>query len=234
MKQKLLLWDIDGTLIWGGGGGERALICAMKQVFSVDADLTQIDYAGRTDKLIGLMLMEHYGVESNADNLHNFVEAYLEHLAIEIHAGETKIHPGILPILDQVNAREDLLQGLLTGNMIRGAEIKLNHFSLWHYFEFGAFADDSALRNEIAPHALRRAIEKANYEFPPEDVFVIGDTPHDIECGKIIGAQTIAVATGNFSAQELAAYQPSKVFEDLSDSAAFFDFIDRPACVLCN
>ncbi len=226
MEKKLLLWDIDGTLIWGGGGGERALLRAMKTSFGIETRLENVDYSGRTDKMIGKMLLEYHQLPASEENLHIFIESYLENLSQEISRGETRIHPGILPIINAVRERKDLLQGLLTGNMVRGARIKLTHFDLWHYFEFGAFADDSHIRNEIAPHALRRGKEKAEYEFPPEHVFVIGDTPHDIECGKIIGAKTIAVATGTYSYEQLASHAPTAVFKDLSDTAEFFAVID--------
>ncbi len=220
--KKLLLWDIDGTLLWGGGGGERALAGAMYETFGVTADLGEIDYAGRTDRMIGDMLMEHYGVEKTEDNKHAFIESYLEHLTREISLGEPFTHPGVLEILERAARDERLLQGLLTGNMARGARIKLSHFDLWHFFEFGAFADDSARRNELGPHALERAIERAGHHFPPDHVFVIGDTPHDIECGKIIGARTIAVATGTSTVDELRAHRPDAVFKDFSDPEAFF------------
>jgi phosphoglycolate phosphatase-like HAD superfamily hydrolase len=220
--KKLLLWDIDGTLIWGGGGGERALLCAMRDAFGVEADLAMIDYAGRTDRRIGDMLMAHYGAEATEDNRHAFIESYLENLAREIPLGEPYTHPGVLEILERAAADPRLHQGLLTGNMARGARIKLSHFDLWHYFEFGAFADDSADRNQLSPRALERAIEKAGYHFPPENVYVIGDTPHDIECGKIIGARTIAVATGTSGVEDLRAHAPDAVFADFSDPDAFF------------
>ena len=155
--KKLLLWDVDGTLIWGGGGGERSLAKAMKEAFSIDAELEVVDYWGRTDKKIGQMLMDYYGVTQTQENLHGFIEAYLAHLVEQMPLGDTKTHPGIVDILEAASEREDIFQGLLTGNMVSGAEIKLSHFELWHYFEFGGFADDSAIRNEIAPFALNAA-----------------------------------------------------------------------------
>ena len=114
-----------------------------------------------------------------------------------------------------------LLACLLTGNVERGARIKLGHHGLSHFFKFGAFADDSQWRNELGPVALRRARELHGVEFTPERVFVIGDTPHDIACGKVIGARTIAVATGQYSLEELNAHTPHAAFSDLSDTAAF-------------
>ncbi|MBM3852765.1 MAG: hydrolase, partial [Verrucomicrobia bacterium] len=122
--------------------------------------------------------------------------------------------------------RADIAQGLLTGNIRRGAEFKLTHYRVWHYFEFGAFADDSPRRNDLGPHALRRAGALHRHEFTPARTFIIGDTPHDIECGKVIGARTIAVATGRHPVAELARHAPDAVFPDFADTAALLRVID--------
>jgi phosphoglycolate phosphatase-like HAD superfamily hydrolase len=128
-------------------------------------------------------------------------------------------------VLAAVAARPGVAQGLLTGNLVRGARAKLTHHGLWDYFPFGAFADDGELRNDLGPHALSRAREHHGVAFAPDDVWIIGDTPHDIACGKIIGARTLAVTTGYYSAAELAAYAPDAVLPDLADSGKFFDEI---------
>jgi phosphoglycolate phosphatase-like HAD superfamily hydrolase len=120
-----------------------------------------------------------------------------------------------------------ILQGLLTGNLRRGAELKLSHYGVWDYFLFGAFADDSALREELGWYAMERAAREARRKINPDAVFIIGDTPHDIACGKVIGAQTIAVATGAFSVEELAAHQPTAVFGNLGDVERFFKVIEE-------
>ncbi len=119
-----------------------------------------------------------------------------------------------------VPVRTTAYLALLTGNLAKGAEIKLDHYGVWDYFEFGAFADDSHDRNELGPYARARAKEKSGEEFPPERIYVIGDTPRDIECGKVFGAKTVAIATGNYSGPELAAHDPDHLFEDLSDTEA--------------
>ena len=106
---------------------------------------------------------------------------------------------------------------LLTGNLERGAEIKLTHYGLWNYFEFGAYADDHSDRNRLGPFAQARAKEHHGVEFPPERIFVLGDTPHDITCGKVIGAKTVAIATGGYSREQLAAHAPDFLFDDLAD-----------------
>jgi phosphoglycolate phosphatase-like HAD superfamily hydrolase len=131
-----------------------------------------------------------------------------------------------LELLETLRTHPGFVQGLLTGNLRRGAEVKLTHFRVWHFFEFGAYADDSPRRNDLGPHALRRAKERHAVEFNPNDTFIIGDTPHDIECGKVIGARTIAVATGKYSVKELAGHQPTAVFQDFSDPTAFLRVIE--------
>ncbi|MCC5022533.1 MAG: HAD hydrolase-like protein [Candidatus Synoicihabitans palmerolidicus] len=133
---------------------------------------------------------------------------------------------GIPEILASAKQRPDITQGLLTDNMRRGAQTKLGHFNLWHYFSFGAFAADSAIRNEPGPHALRRAAVHTGITFDPFDVWIIGDIPHDIACGTIIGARTLAVATGHHSHEELAAHFPDCLLDDLSDPAPFWRAIE--------
>jgi phosphoglycolate phosphatase-like HAD superfamily hydrolase len=225
-KRKLLLWDIDGTLIMGDHAGERALAASLKRTFGIEGSLDAIELAGRTDKLIAVDVLRAHGIEPTHEAIHNYLEGYLAHLAGELYQGKPQLHAGVLDALDAVAARPDLAQGLLTGNLERGAQIKLDHFKVWHYFPFGAFADDSAIRDELGPHALKRAGTHHEDEFLPERTFVIGDTPHDIKCGKAVGAATIAIATGIHPVEVLQAHDPTIVFQDLSDTGAFLDFID--------
>jgi phosphoglycolate phosphatase-like HAD superfamily hydrolase len=225
-NRKLLLWDIDGTLIMGDRAGERALIASLKNTFGVDGSLDSIELAGRTDKLIAVDVLRAYDIEPTHEAIHDYLEGYLAQLAAQLSQGKPQLHPGILAALEAVAARTDLAQGLLTGNLVRGARIKLEHFAVWNYFPFGAFADDSAIRDELGPHAIKRAGTHHEYEFLPERTFVIGDTPHDIQCGKAIGAATVALATGLHSAETLRACNPTVVFRDLADTAAFLKFID--------
>ena len=122
-----------------------------------------------------------------------------------------------LPLLEALRSREDIVLALLTGNLERGAKLKHTHYGVWHYFEFGAFADDHHDRNALGPFARARARERHGFEFPPERIFVLGDTPHDIACARAIGARAIAIATGKFKSAELAAHQPDFLFENASD-----------------
>lgn len=225
--KKLILWDIDGTLIVSHGAGVRAMERALTKRFGVKCDLGQIDWAGRTDSWISGEVFRHCGLADTPQNSHDYLEAYLELLPHELRNGpQGGVLPGVLELLALLHRRTDVAQGLLTGNLRRGAELKLTHYQVWHYFEFGAFADDSPRRNDLGPHALRRARDRHAVEFSPSDTFIIGDTPHDVECGRVIGANTIAVATGRHSAAQLAACTPTAVFENFADTAAFLRVID--------
>lgn len=227
--KKLILWDIDGTLIVSHGAGIRAMERGLTKRFGVTCDLRKIDWAGRTDSWITSAVFRHVGLPDTPENRHDYLEAYLELLPTELKSGQQgRVLPGVLELLETLHARRDVAQGLLTGNLRRGAELKLTHFQVWHFFEFGAFADDSPLRNDLGPHALRRAKERHAVDFAPQHTFIIGDTPHDIECGQVIGARTIGVATGRYSVDELKAHRPTAVFSDFADTAAFLRVIETP------
>ncbi len=215
--QNLFLFDIDGTIIWGGGAGEAALRHAMRTRFGGEADLSKINMAGATDRRIARDLLEFYGHPVSEENEAAFVEAYLEALPGFLKEKGGKILPGIITLLDAIREREDCCLALLTGNIRKGAKIKLDHFGVWHYFPFGAFADDHYDRNHLGPFARERALEHHGVTFSPERIFVVGDTPRDIACGKAIGAKTVAVATGDYSAEALEAHAPDFLFPNFAD-----------------
>jgi phosphoglycolate phosphatase-like HAD superfamily hydrolase len=216
----LLLWDIDGTLILSGGAGERALAAALNQEFGIAGTLEDIEVAGRTDPWIARRVLAKFALPDTAENIARYLDGYLRALPNELANPEARILPGVRELLQILADRGDVAQGLLTGNLRRGAEIKLVHHDLWAHFSFGAFADDSETRNELGPHAVRRASSHHSIQFAADQVIVIGDTPYDIACGQIIGARTIGVATGRFSVEELRACAPTAVFPNLSDTAA--------------
>jgi phosphoglycolate phosphatase-like HAD superfamily hydrolase len=223
LEKKLLLFDIDGTLLTSGGAGERALRRGFRDRFGVDDDLTKTEIAGRTDSGIARQMLLAHGLEASAENLAAFFDGYLHFLAKELPDSPGRLLPGILNLLEALKPRPDIVLGLLTGNLARGAEIKLTHYGVWHYFEFGAYADDHHDRNELGHFARQRAQEKHGIEFAPERIFVLGDTPHDISCARAIGAKAIAVATGKFSAAELKALEPDYTFTDLGDVPAVLE-----------
>ena len=220
MNRRLFLFDIDGTLLTSGGAGAGALADAMMTRFEIDEDFIGIMLAGATDELIARALLTKHGIEVTAENTAALLDSYLHHLPHRLPRHSGKLLPGIVPLLDALRAREDVVLALLTGNLVRGAKIKLGHFGVWDYFEFGAFADDHHDRNELGKYAQARAIEKHGEEFPPDRIFVIGDTPRDIECGRAIGARTVAIATGDYSRAQLEVHNPDFLFDDLADTKA--------------
>lgn len=221
----LLLWDIDGTLILSGGAGGRALQAALRDTFGVNGSLDDIDFGGRTDPWIVRQVFRKFDLPATPENFSRYLEAYLRALPQHLGNPLARVLPGVREILAAVEAHGGIAQGLLTGNLRRGAQLKLEHHQLWRHFAFGAFADDSEHRNELGPHAVRRALERHGVDFAADDVWVIGDTPHDIECGKAIGARTLAVATGGRSLAQLRAHQPTAALEDLRDTAAVLELL---------
>lgn len=218
--RRLLLFDIDGTLITSGGAGESSLRLAVKELFGEAANLDGIVIAGATDALIARQLFAKYHRPATPENVAALLDTYLRHLPGRLPRHEGRVLPGILELLDRLKQRDDCVLALLTGNLRRGAEIKLAHYGVWGYFEFGAFADDHHDRNELGKFAAARAKAAHGEEFPPERIFIIGDTPRDIECGRAIGAKTVAIATGSYTLADLEAHRPDFLFEDLGDTSA--------------
>jgi phosphoglycolate phosphatase len=225
MQKTLILWDIDGTLLHSGGAGMKALEAALQGVFGISGSLAGIEFAGRTDPWIIRQIFSRFGIEYSAENLSRYVEGYIALLPRVFEASGARVLPGVAKILGQAAEHPTVVQGLLTGNLRRGAETKLGYHGLWNFFPIGAFADDSEARNELGPHALRRAASHWGIDFPADHVWIVGDTPHDIACARAFGARAMAVATGNFRAAELAAFNPDVVLENLEDTRAFWSAI---------
>ena len=217
MDKKLLLFDIDGTLITSGGAGEHALRLGIRDRFGIDDDLRGIEIAGRTDSGIARQVLAKHGLPETEENLASFFDGYVRRLAETLLQRKGRLLPGIVPLLDALKIRGDIVLALLTGNLARGAEMKLKHYGVWDYFEFGAYADDHHDRNQLGHFARARAAERHGVEFAPERIYVLGDTPHDITCARAIGARAVAIATGQFSRDALAAHAPDFLFDDLGD-----------------
>lgn len=219
-RKKLILFDIDGTLLLTGHAGEYALRLGLKERFGVDDDLTWLSFAGSTDSAIAHQILSAHNILSTPENIADLFDGYVYHLARELPQREGCVLPGIVSLLEALHVRTDCVLGLLTGNIEKGAEIKLSHYGVWHFFEFGAYADDHVDRNKLGPVAHARAVEKHGGDFEPTNVFVLGDTPKDIQCARAAGFVAVAIATGVYSSHDLAAYQPDFLFEDLSDTQA--------------
>jgi phosphoglycolate phosphatase len=213
-KQRLLLWDIDGTLISTGAAGHRAIALATTQRFG--GDLEGVEIAGRTDSGIAHQILAKYGEPITDESVAALLDLYLELLALELPRSKGHVLPGVLPLLQKLQRQPGTSLGLLTGNLKRGAQLKLEHYQLWQFFGFGAFADDHHDRNQLGAFALTRAEEGTGIKFESARVDVIGDTGHDIACGKAFGARTIAIATGSWPRKQLSEYAPDFLFDDLS------------------
>ena len=223
VPDRLLLFDIDGTLITSGGAGEQALRDAMRECFGIEEDLAATPLAGKTDALIARELLTKNSLEVTPENAAALLDAYLAALGQNLPRHQGRVLPGMLEVLDHLRNDPRCLLGLLTGNLARGAELKLTHYGVWHYFEFGAFADDHHDRNHLGPFAMDRARSVSGCTIPPEQTYVIGDTPRDIECGRAFGARTVAIATGGHSREELASHHPDLLFDDFSDTRAVLE-----------
>jgi phosphoglycolate phosphatase len=222
MQKTLILWDIDGTILHSTGAGMKALNAALKTVFGVSGSFEGIEFAGRTDPIIIRQIFSRFGIEYSPGNFARYVDGYAAALPGMLAANNARILPGVAQILGRAAEHPGVAQGLLTGNLRRGAEIKLGFHGLWSYFPFGAFADDSEIRNELGPHAHRRAKGHWGADFPVERVWIVGDTPHDVACARAFGARALAVATGSSSASDLAAHRPDAVLESLAEPDAFW------------
>jgi phosphoglycolate phosphatase-like HAD superfamily hydrolase len=214
---RLVLFDVDGTLIHTGGAGVKAFARAMATEFGVPNGTELLKFGGRTDYSLVRELFSLTQIEPSAKNFERFFAAYLvwlEKLIAECRGGPC---PGVPEFCRALETRaEPPLAGLLTGNIRRGAQIKLQRFQMWDQFSFGGFADDHEDRDQIAAVALRRGSERLGRPVHGGEVLVIGDTPLDIRCARSIGAKVLAVATGRTSVEQLQEHHPDWAVEDLS------------------
>lgn len=216
-ERRLILWDIDSTLVNTGAAGQHALVRATIEWFGGNGDLDGVEIAGRTDRSIAHQILEKHGRPITNGNVDAFLDRYVALLPEELPKRNGRVLPGVRELLEELSEEPDKTLGLLTGNLKRGAQLKLEHYDLWQFFPFGAFADDHHDRNALGPCALTRAVAHAGFDFRPEQVDVVGDTGHDISCGKAFGARTVAVATGSWPRERLADYRPDFLFDDLGN-----------------
>jgi phosphoglycolate phosphatase len=218
---KLLLFDIDGTLVLTGGAGLRAMTRACEEIVGHADALDGIPVAGRTDWIILHDTLARLGRQLDRSLFEQLRERYVTHLREEIvrpGKGFNGALPGVATLLEALHPREDVHLALLTGNFEAGARIKLERFDLWRYFRCGAFGDDAADRNHLVPVAVERAAACGIPPLPASDVIVVGDTPHDVACAKAAGATAVGVATGGYTADELRACGAGIVFDTLRDT----------------
>jgi phosphoglycolate phosphatase len=222
---KVLFWDIDGTLLTTGKAGVPAWEASVLEVTGREFQLSSIRVAGLTDYQIAVRTFEMLGLHPDDANVRRMVRRYEELLPSSLPQKKGSVLPNVREILEHLAPRADVRSYLLTGNTRGGARAKLTHYRLVDFFPDGAFAEDAGERATIAV----RALDLARREGPiaADSVFVIGDTPHDIQCADAIGARTIAVGTGGYTVEELTAHRPWRVFAELPPVDEFLRLIGR-------
>lgn len=214
---RLVLFDIDGTLLHTNSVGIRAFARTLESEFNVPNGTAGLKFAGRTDTGLVRELFVRHGIEISKKNFQRFFDTYAKWLEPMLVETGGEVCPGAWSLIRELQSMpQPPTLGLLTGNIRLGAEIKLRHFNLWEVFPTGAFADDHEDRNQIAAIALQRGSQFLGGPLCGEQVIVIGDTPHDITCGRAIGAKVLAVATGISPVEELEALKPDWAVADLT------------------
>ena len=220
---RLVLFDIDGTLVNTHGAGSRSVREALLQVYGRTGPIDEYDFHGRTDPQIVRELMRMAGLDDEEIDagMDRLWALYLDRLARELEkpgTPDTEVLPGVTELLDALHETRDDLVALLTGNIEPGAELKLESADLWHRFDFGAYGSDHERRDRLPAIAVARAREATGLEFSGRNVVIIGDTPFDVRCGRELGVWAVAVATGKHSVPELEAAGADVVLESLADT----------------
>jgi phosphoglycolate phosphatase-like HAD superfamily hydrolase len=214
----VLLFDIDGTLVRTNGAGKAAMEGALRDAFGVENILDVVPYSGRTDPAIGHDLLRVHGLPVTPENLQRLTSEYLQRLPAALDQFGGIVLPGVRELIGELRRRDDVRLGLLTGNVIAGATIKLSFFGLWSSFGFGGFGDGRVHRDDVAREALIQAKQRGPVAL--DRCWVIGDSPHDVSCTRSIGAKALAVATGWHSLDDLAKCDPDHAIPNLSDTDA--------------
>lgn len=227
MVSKILLFDIDGTLLLSGRAGYRALTRAFEELFGVPRGFDGIPVAGRTDELILTAAADRARVTIDSSTRARFHRRYCELFADEIRfPGPRKgLMPGVSRLLETLARNDAVRCGLVTGNFAEPARIKLGHFGLRRYFGFGAYGDDAPVRDALVPIAVERARRARVAVRRPDDVVVIGDTPLDVQCAAAAGARSVAVATGSCDEAALLEAGAHAVLPDLGDTPTVVDIL---------
>lgn len=214
---RMILFDIDGTLIESAGSGAAAFERVFQSLFKIHGAAARLDFRGATDRGILRGFFKRHGLDASEENFERFCSAYVHWLEQLLAERGGRTLPGIKRLLRELTElRRPLLSGLLTGNIRLGAEIKLRRFGIWDHFTTGAFGCEHHERNQLAAIAQDRGSRILNTDLAGEEILVIGDTPRDVECAKSIGARSVAVATGGYPRDQLEALNPDSVFDDLS------------------
>jgi phosphoglycolate phosphatase len=220
MLRKLVLFDIDGTLLTVNSINRRILMDALKEVYGTEGSAGTHNFAGKMDSIIIYEVLQNAGLSDTeiAEKFDEAKQTYIEKFRLQAKPSDVILMEGIRELLDQLSASSELMLGLLTGNFEGSGRHKLLLPEINHYFPFGAFADDGQSRNELPAVAVEKAYQLTGKKFSETDIIIIGDTEHDIVCARVLNAKSIAVATGTYSAEELQKHNPHIIYENLSQT----------------
>ena len=220
MLKKLVLFDIDGTLMDTDGAGNEPFVQALTEVFERSFSAEGYSSSGKTDTQIALELAEQFGVsrEEAMPRLPEVRERYLEKFEPALAAIQPTVFPGVPELVAAVSEHEDCVNGLLTGNFEPAGWMKVGRIGLTDAFEMGSFGDDAPARSDLPDKAVQNVLDLTGRKFEGKDIVIIGDTPNDVACGRHLNVKSIAVATGNFGEAELEAAQPDHLFADFADT----------------
>jgi len=230
-RGRLVLFDIDGTLLSAGRVARDAILRSLQTSYGWrytpdHEDRGKFDFSGKTDpQIVRELVLEDVGRDRFEKGLARALELYLEELERQLEPGTVVPKPGIVALLERLAAEPRVTLGLLTGNLERGARLKLAPPDFNRYFPFGAFGSDSADRYQLPPIAVERALAHTGRRFEGKSVVIVGDSVHDVACGRALGVRAVAVATGITSAETLAAEKPDALFESFADTDRAFDAI---------
>src|SRR5215468_7380178 len=216
---KLVLFDIDATLISTGAAGADAMRDVFAELCGIPDGFAGIEMSGKTDMAIFREALIYHQLDEAVVSVDVFQERYISRLRLTLQEAHRprRLMPGFPGLLEELAEQPDIVLGLLTGNFAMGAQLKLESFGIWHYFRLGAYGSDHVDRNALVPIALQRTQALLGHTIPLQQTFVIGDTPRDIACAHAHGARAVAVATGGYSLAELRRYEPEHAFENLAD-----------------
>ena len=223
---KLLLWDIDGTLMRLKGSGYESFRRAMRELFDLELIWEGLHYHGRTDSWIVREMLSLHSLPGEEPEGKRLLKAYLKHFSEIMHQYPLEVLPGTADLLARIAASGCCFQALLTGNAEEAAWLKIRQAGMQAFFPCGGFGDEVVDRNAVAHRAYEVACETAGQRFRLDKTWVIGDTPHDIACGRHLGARTLGVATGNYTIDDLRAAGPDFVFSDFSDAQSVLEALE--------
>ncbi len=227
-KKKLILFDIDGTLIYPGNGAKNALKKTIYKNFGINPKVTYNNTAGKTDRWIMRDILKEAGIDQKIikDKMEDITADYLIFIKEEYNKdNDAKVYPGVHELLEKLNEMENIYLGLLTGNIEQGARVKLAPFDLNKYFMFGAFGSDGIYREELVDIALKKAEKLYGISFFGKNIIIIGDTVNDVTCGRKVGAKSIAIARHPEFIEKIKEAEPDFLFNGFEDTSKLIEAI---------